>query len=320
MKLPVISNVKTMKYEDYINNNIIDEVDISGSKLNAMFDNMFECIVGKKEDTSLVKEAKEYGKEQEPIIKKAFAEQNDYSIIDYPTILGKINIDDTKYSFAASVDGIAIDNKTNKYYLIEVKAGYRSKKTAEEKFETYKHQIAFYNFVWTRLRHLKFNDPWNPSQASLNYGGVILVSQNKNEPITTYKISSLELDYIFENETLPIIKSYLKQKLDIIYSCSQGEKTYSITDQELKEIDDLQKAIDNAKKEKKNWDKIIETAQDKLDNILAKYEKDKPLNDIVLQGTNQNYILSPIIINRKDYTKILTGITIEHNGYKLRKE
>lgn len=320
MKLPVISNVKTMKYEDYINNNIIDEVDISGSKLNAMFDNMFECIVGKKEDSALVKEAKEYGKEQEPIIKKAFAEQNDYSIIDYPTIIGKINLDNTKYSFAASLDGIAIDNKTNKYYLIEVKAGFRSKKTAEEKFETYKHQIAFYNFVWTRLRHLKFNGPWNPSEASLNYGGVILVSQNKNEAITTYKLSTLELDYIFENETLPIINSYFKQKLDIIYSCSQGDKTYSITDQELQEIDNLQQAIDNAKKEKKNWEKIITTAQDKLDNILAKYEKGNPLNNIVLQGTNQNYILSPVIINRKDYSKILTGITIEHNGYKLRKE
>ena len=320
MKLPVISNVKTMKYEDYINNNIIDEVDISGSKCNAMFDNMFECIVGKKEDSALVKEAKEYGKVEEPNIKKLFAEQNDYSIIDYPTIIGKINIDDTKYSFAASLDGIAIDNKTNKYYLIEVKAGYRSKKTAEEKFETYKHQIAFYNFVWTKLRHLKFNEPWNPSEASLNYGGVILVSQNKNESITTYKLNSLELDYIFENETLPIINSYLKQKLDIIYSCSQGEEVYKINDLEVKEIEDLQNAIENAKKEKKQWEKIIETAQEKLDNILAKYEKDKWLNNIVLKGTNQTYILSPVIINRKDYTKILTGITIEHNGYKLRKE
>lgn len=332
-KSTTIRNLQLIDYKDYINNDIIKEVEISGSKLNAMNTNLYNVIISKEETNKISEEAKAYGKTQEPLIREEFEKQHPEYIIykDLPSFVGDMQfanaIDTLKFKFGASFDGIVADTTTNTYYILEIKAGYRSNKSAFDKAMDYINQITFYDLIWTSLnfkQKQEFLDVYAPTlcKSLWTYKGVMLVSRNNgNCEIDKEIIKHSDIEMFREEDTFMLIKSYLEQK-DIILNNIKAHKelVYNIDDTKASQIEALQNEISNVKKQIKELEKINKNNEEVLENIFKEYEQSNYWNNIVLQSSEVKYVLEPAIVNKKDYMKQYIGTNIENTGYKVRKE
>ena len=309
------TQLKLIDYKDYLKNDY-DKVDISGSKLNRWADNLYKAITHQEDKSPLIEKAKAYGVEQEPIILEEYKQR--FSAIKVFTGLKTIqaiyNFKNEKYTIAISVDGLAIDPITNRVYILEVKAGYKSKKTAAEKFEIYKNQIAFYANVLNYLfaRRLSFiKEEWLniDTKDNLYFAGAILISKNQEEDINTAKYSVKELLDVYNTETIPLIESYFKEKKDFIPT---EPTTLKITEDNFKQVVEINNDLIQLKDSVKKLESLIEEKETLRNELLS---LDKLNNDQVIYTLNNKEVVSVerTIRNVKEYEKIFKGIKIERS-------
>lgn len=309
------TQLKLVDYKEYLKNDY-EKVDISGSKLNKWADNLYKAITHQEDNNAVVEKAKAYGVEQEPIILEEYKQR--FTAIKVFTGLKTIqaiyNFKNEKYHIAISVDGLAIDPITKRAYILEVKAGYKSKKTAAEKFEVYKNQIAFYanvlNYLFSR-RQSFIKTEWLQLDTSdeLYFAGAMLISKNQEEDLNIAKYGVKELLEVYDTETIPLIESYFKEKKEFVPT---KETTLKLSEDNYKQVVEIGNDLFHLKTSLKQLESLIEEKEAIRNELLS---LDKLNNDKVIYTLNDKEVITVerTIRNVKEYEKIFKGIKIERS-------